>query len=193
MHEPSIMVTHEHRSDEDVLEDVVAELRWNPRIAPTRIDAEIEGGVVTLSGTVESYVKRWAAEGAVLGVRGVRAVVNEIEVRLPKSSERADAEIAEEALRVLDADDVLSDSNIKVTVSSGWVTLTGTVDWNFEREEAERVILAIWGVHGVSNQIAVRARRILADLRRAIEGGMIEEQIEIEEQLGADEQPGKRL
>lgn len=163
------MVSYEHRSDEDIREDVILELRWNPRISRTAMDIEVEEGVVTLSGTVDSYVKRWAAEEAVLAIRGVRAVANELEVRLPKSSEREDAEIAEEALRVLDANDVLSDAFIKVTVSGGWITLTGTVDWNFEREEAERAVHALWGVRGLSNQITVRARHILADLRRSIE------------------------
>lgn len=163
------MVVREVSRDEQIREDVMAELSWNPRVLPSEITIAVDRGIVTLTGTVESYVKRHAAEDAVLRVRGVRAVANEIEVRLPSASERSDVDLAAAAVAAIEGDAVLQAADIKVAVSSGWIVLEGTVDWSFEREEAERAVRNLWGIRGVSNRITVRARRILANLKREIE------------------------
>ena len=100
---------------------------------PNEIGVSVKDGVVTLTGWVDSYQKRWAAEEAAHRVRGVKAVANDIEVRLPVGAERTDADIAAAAVRALEWDAMLPIDRIDVTVSRGWVTLKGEVDWQFQK------------------------------------------------------------
>ncbi len=110
----------EARTDEQIQREVMAELKWEPRVVPNEIGVAIKDGVVTLSGWVDSYLKRWAAEEAAHRVRGVTAVANEIEVRLPSSAERTDADIATAAVRALEWDAFVPVDKLDVTVSKGW-------------------------------------------------------------------------
>lgn len=146
------------RTDEQIQQDVLAELKWDARVHPNEIGVSVKDGVVTLTGWVDSFSKKWAAEEAAHRVHGVMAVANDIEVRLPSSSERTDADIAAAATRALEWDAFVPIDRIKVTVSKGWVTLSGEVDWQFQRTDAERVVSRISGVRGVSNLITVRPR-----------------------------------
>src|SRR5438876_6934783 len=132
-------VRSETRTDEDIQRDVLAELKWDARVQPNEIGVSVKDGVVTLTGVVDSYSKRWAAEEAAHRVRGVKAVANDIEIRLPSSAERTDADIAAAALHALKWDAFIPDDQVKVTVSKGWITLDGEVNWQFERDDAERV------------------------------------------------------
>src|SRR5207302_3459516 len=132
--------TVETRTDADIQRDVLDELRWDARVQPNEIGVAVKGSIVTLTGWVDSYTKRWAAEEAALRVKGVKGVANEIEVRLPGSSERTDADIAGAAIRALEWDAFIPADSVKVTVSKGWVTLEGEVEWLFERDDAERVV-----------------------------------------------------
>src|SRR5262245_57266254 len=116
------------RTDEDIQRDVLAELKSEPLLEPNEIGVIVRDGVVTLTGWVDSYLKRWAAEQAAHRVRAVKAVANDIEVRLPSSSERLDTEIAAAAVRALEWDADVPADKIRVTVSKGWVTLTGQVE-----------------------------------------------------------------
>src|SRR3981081_1891332 len=134
------------RSDADIQRDVLDELKWDARVHPNEIGVAVNAGIVTLPGWVDSYTKRWAAEEAALRVRGVKGVANDIEVRLPASSERTDADIAAAAVRALEWDAFIPTDRVKVTVSKGWVTLEGEVDWLFERDDAERVVRRLTGV-----------------------------------------------
>src|SRR6478672_6171935 len=109
-------VTTEVRTDTQIQADVLAELKWDPRVQPNEIGVTVKDGVVTLTGTVDSYTKRWAAEEAALRVRGVKAVANDIEVRLPGSAERTDADIAAAALHALEWDVMVPADKIMVTV-----------------------------------------------------------------------------
>src|SRR5437879_1555166 len=111
------------RTDEQIQKDVLAELKWDARVQPNEIGVVVKDGVVTLTGWVDSYTKKWAAEDAAHRVRGVLAVANDIEVRLPISAERNDADIAAAAVRALDWDAFVPIDKIDVTVSKGWVTL----------------------------------------------------------------------
>src|SRR5258705_7607582 len=115
------------RTDEQIQGDVIAELKWDARIAPNEIGVMVTNGVVTLTGWVDSYAKKWAAERAAHRVRGVVAVANDIEVRLPSSAERTDADIAAAATRALEWDALVPVETLEVTVSRGWVTLRGEV------------------------------------------------------------------
>lgn len=111
------------RSDADIQTEVLAELKLEPRVQAPEIGVAVKDGVVTLTGWVDSYTKRWAAEDAAHRVRGVKAVANDIEVRLGTGGERPDTEIAAAAARALEWDALLVPERIDVTVSKGWITL----------------------------------------------------------------------
>src|SRR5881397_2916866 len=114
------------RNDQQIQRDVLAELKWDARVTPNEIGVAVKDGIVTLTGWVDSYTKKWSAEEAALRVRGVKAVANDIEVKLPSSSERTDTDLAAEAVRGLELDALVPLKNVKVTVSKGWITLDGT-------------------------------------------------------------------
>ena len=126
------------RTDEDIQREVLAELKWDPRLHPNEVGVIVKDGIVTLTGQVDSYMKRWAAQDGAHRVRGVKAVANDIEVRLPLSGERIDADVAAAAVRALEWDAMIPVDRLDVTVSRGWVTLKGEVDWQFQKEDAER-------------------------------------------------------
>jgi len=121
------------RTDEEIQRDVIAELKWDARIAPNEIGVIVTNGVVTLTGWVDSYNKKWAAERAAHRVRGVKAVANDIEVRMPSSAEKPDPEIAAAVTRALEWDAFVPIENLDVTVAKGWVTIRGDVEWEFQR------------------------------------------------------------
>jgi osmotically-inducible protein OsmY len=163
----------ETRTDEEIQRDVLAELKFEPRVQPNEIGVIVKDGVVTLTGYVESYPKRWAAEDAAHRVRGVKAVANEIEVRLPTSSERTDTDIAKAVAHALEWDAVLPLDKIDVTVSKGWITLNGEVEWQYQKEDAERVVRRITGVKGVTNLITVKPRLSPSQLKEKIEQALV--------------------
>jgi osmotically-inducible protein OsmY len=163
----------ETRTDEQIQQEVLAELKYEPRVTPNEIGVVVKNGVVTLTGWVDSYTKRWAAEEAAHRVRGVKAVANDIEVRLPGSSERTDADIAAAAIRALQVDAVLPVDKIDVTVSKGWVTLKGEVEWQYQKEDAERVVRRLNGVKGVVNSITVKPRLTPSALKEKIEKALV--------------------
>jgi osmotically-inducible protein OsmY len=146
------------RTDEEIQQDVLRELKYEASLQPNEIGVSAKDGVVTLTGWVDSYLKRWAAEEAAHRVHGVKAVANDIEVRLPNSAQRTDADIAAAVIRALEWDAAVPIDKLDVTVSKGWVTLKGEVEWGFQRADAERVARRITGVRGVSNLIIVRPR-----------------------------------
>lgn len=162
-------VATETRTDAEIQQDVLAELRWDPRVQPNEVGVTVKDGVVTLTGWVDSYTKKWAAEEAARRVRGVKAVADDIEVRLPGSSERTDADIAAAAARALQWDAMVPADRINVTVSKGWVTLEGEVEWQYQREAAERDVRRLVGVKGVSNLIKIVPRTTPSDLKTRIE------------------------
>jgi osmotically-inducible protein OsmY len=163
----------ETRTDEQIQQDVLAELKYEPRVSPNEIGVVVKNGVVTLTGWVDSYTKRWAAEEAAHRVRGVKAVANDIEVKLPGSSERTDADIAAAAIRALQVDAALPADKIDVTVSKGWVTLKGEVEWQYQKEDAERVVRRLTGVKGVVNSLTVKPRLTPAELKEKIEKALV--------------------
>jgi osmotically-inducible protein OsmY len=163
------------QTDQDVQRDVQLELKWDARVSPNEIGVAVKDGVVTLSGTVDSYTKKWSAERAALRVRGVKAVVNEIQVRLEGDYELSDASIAEAAARALELDSLVPDGAVKASVSGGWVTLRGEVDWDYERTEAERVVRNLVGVKGVTNLVTIRPRTGPSpdEVKKSIENALI--------------------
>jgi osmotically-inducible protein OsmY len=144
------------RTDQDIQSDVLDELTWEPRVRPNEIGVTVAEGVVTLTGWVDSYAKKWAAERAAHRVARVRAVANDLAVRLATSAEKSDPEIATAASRALEWDAFVPIETLDVTVADGWVTLHGEVEWEYQRRAAERAVGRLTGVRGVSNGITVR-------------------------------------
>jgi osmotically-inducible protein OsmY len=163
------------RTDEDIQQDVLRELKFDASVQPNEIGVAVKDGIVTLTGHVDSFLKKWAAEEAAHRVHGVNAVANDIDVRLPGSSERTDADIAAAVTRALEWDAIVDIDKFDVTVSKGWVTLKGEVEWGFQRADAERVARRITGVRGVSNLITVRPRQkpSAEDTKRKIEDALV--------------------
>ena len=183
------------KSDPELREDVHRELQWDPRVEETTIGVAADNGVVTLTGTATSLARRLAAEEAAHRVAGVLDVANDIEVTVGGSLARTDAEIAQAVRRALEWDVFVPDQRLRSTVSNGWVTLDGDVEFWSEREDAERAVRTLAGVRGVTNRIAVaftpppevrqdvrraieealgrRAQRAAADVRVDVEGGRV--------------------
>ena len=159
------------KTDRQLQHDVFEELRFDPQVQVNEIGVIATDGVVTLTGWVDSYLKKWRAEEAAHRVRGVRAVANDIEVRL--SSERTDADIAAAAVRALSWNAALPADRIKVTVSKGWITLEGDVEWQYQRQEAENAVRRLWGVRGVSNLLSVKPSASPTDLKKKIEEALV--------------------
>jgi osmotically-inducible protein OsmY len=158
------------RTDQDIQSDVLDELTWEPRVRPNEIGVTVNEGVVTLSGWVDSYAKKWAAERAAHRVSRVRAVANDLAVRIATAAEKSDPEIATAASRALEWDAFVPIEALDVTVSDGWVTMHGQVEWEYQRRAAERAVARLNGVRGVSNGITVRpsARTDTRDLAERI-------------------------
>jgi osmotically-inducible protein OsmY len=146
------------RTDEQIQRDVAEELKWDARLQPNEIGVIVKDGVVTLTGWVDNFIKKWAAERAALRVNGVHAVANDIEIRLPGSAERTDPDIAAAATRALTWEAQIPDDRVKVTVSNGWLTLEGEVEWEYQKRAADRAVRGLSGVRGLSNLISVRPR-----------------------------------
>jgi osmotically-inducible protein OsmY len=156
-------------SDSELKQDVIDELMWEPDINATEIGVAVNDGVVTLSGYVDTYHEKLAAERAAQGVFGVKAVVQEIKVRLPGSLQRSDEDIARAAANALEWTASVPLDRIKVKVQNGWITLSGQVDWRYQRDAAEDAVCNLMGVVGVSNQITVKPSPKLTEIKTKIE------------------------
>jgi osmotically-inducible protein OsmY len=152
------------KTDEELRADVIAELKWNPRIQSNQIGVIVKDGAVTLTGLVETFAEKMYAERAAKGVKGVRAVAEDIEVKLPSQIKRSDEGIAEQAARMLSWNSTLRDTNVQAEVRKGRVILTGEVAWLYQKETAAKRVAELEGVTSVFNQITIRARKT-ADAR----------------------------
>ena len=144
--------------DNKLQQAVTAELGWEPSIIASHIGVTAADGVVTLSGHVSSFVQKHAAEDAARRVKGVRAVAEEIEVRLAFDAQRGDDDIADAVVNRLAWDMSVPHDTIKAQVEKGWVTLTGTVEWHYQKVAAVSAIRSLMGVVGVSDHVALRPR-----------------------------------
>jgi osmotically-inducible protein OsmY len=157
------------RNDNDIRRDVEDELRWDPDINGTDIAVTVNSGVVTLAGFVRSFMQKYQAEADAKRVAGVVAVANDIEVRLPGVDERPDPDIARDAVERIKEDLPYAWESIRVVVKSGWLTLEGDVEWNYQRERAETAVRRVRGVKGVTNSITVKPRAAPMEIKRKIE------------------------
>lgn len=155
--------------DDKVLrQDVVSELDFDPSIDAASIGVAVEGGVVTLTGHVGSYAEKISAERAAQRVKGVRAIAQEIIVRYPEDKKTADDQIAERAVSIMNWDARIPAEDVMVKVQQGWVTLSGSVNWHFQREAAESSVRRLSGVVGVTNEIRVKPEARPDDVRKKI-------------------------
>lgn len=158
------------RSDSDIKRDVEDELKWDPEIMdPTDIAVSVKDGVVTLAGFARRYIDKWEAEWAAKRVQGVVGIANDIEVRLPDADERPDPEIARDAVASIKLQLPEAWENITVIVRDAWVTLQGHVEWQYQREAAERAVHPIKGVKSISNLIRIEPKVAPSEVKRKIE------------------------
>ncbi|WP_233837760.1 BON domain-containing protein [Paraburkholderia sp. ZP32-5] len=150
------------KTDWQLKKDIEAELEWDPAVTATDIGVEVTNGIVTLSGHPPSYAEKLAAEKAAQRVAGVKAVAVDMQVRLPKHDEYSDEDVASAVHAILHWSVAVSDESVKVQVEKGWVTLTGAVDWAWQRHVVARAVSHMRGVRGVTNGIEVR-RKVAPD------------------------------
>ena len=156
------------KTDKQLQLDVIAELEWDPSVDHADIGVAVHDGVVTLSGYVKAFPEKLAAEKAARRVAGVRAIAEDIKVRFPSERKSADHEIAKRILDLFAWHVSIPADRITVKVEHGWVTLTGTVDWFYQSNEARKAAARISGVIGIDNRIEVRKLPVTADVRDRI-------------------------
>lgn len=155
--------------DDKVLrQHIIDELNFEPSVNATNIGVAVEKGVVTLTGHVASYAEKIAAERAVQRVRGVKAIAQEIEVRYPDQAKRSDDEIAQRALKILNWSVQIPADSIQVKVEKGWITLSGTVPWQYQMLAAESAVRKLSGIRAVTNLIEIKPHVAASDVQRKI-------------------------
>lgn len=160
------------KSDTQLQKDVVDELRWDPSVSEKEIAVAVKDGVVTLGGYVHSFAQKRAAEHAVSRVAGVKAVAEDIQVKLPTSLLRSDTEIAHAAINALKWDVEVPDDLIKTKVENGWITLEGAVEFFFQKIAAERCVRFLNGVKGVTNLVSVKPSVATTKVSQNIEAAL---------------------
>jgi len=148
------------KTDAQIQTDVMQEVKWDPSITHEHIGVAVSGGIVTLSGTVPSYIEKSSAEKAAQRVGGVKAVVEKIEVRVPGSYHRDDQDIAKAILDQFRWHSQVPDDLVKACVENGWVELTGEVEWDYQRSAAENAIRGLTGVRGITNKLGIKAKGV---------------------------------
>jgi osmotically-inducible protein OsmY len=156
-------------TDVSLRQDIIDELDFEPAVNSAHIGVAVADGVVTLSGHVGSYAEKIAAENAARRVKGVRAIAQEIDVRYANDKKTSDDEIAARALAIMRWNTVVPPDSLQIRVQNGWVTLTGELDWQFQRVAAEDQIRKLSGVAGVMNSITLKPRAKAPDVKLKIE------------------------
>jgi osmotically-inducible protein OsmY len=150
------------KTDTQLQRDVIEELRWEPSVSDKEIAVAVKDGVVTLNGSVDSYAQKYAAERAASAVGGVKAVAEELQVRLPNVYERTDTELAHAIVNALKWDIQVPDDKITATVEKGWVDLKGEVEWQYQKTAAAAAIRNLTGIRGLTNLIRVKPQKASA-------------------------------
>jgi osmotically-inducible protein OsmY len=156
------------KTDKQIQQDVMDELLWEPSLNAAEIGVAVKDGIVTLSGAVDSYAKKSAAENVAKNVAGVKALAEDIEVKFSGSFKKNDSEIATAIMQALKWNSFVQDEKIKVKVDDGWVTLEGEVEWGFQIARIKSVINDLIGVRGISNLITVRPRVNMKEVKNQI-------------------------
>lgn len=156
-------------TDKELKRHIEDTLNWEPSFDAADIGVSVDNGVATLRGDVATYAARSAAERVTLGVYGVKAVANDLNVRLPGEYQRTDSDIARAAVNALQWNTVVPTNRVSVAVSNGWVTLKGNLDWQYQKDAAARAVRDLTGVRGVNNNITVQPRVRPAEVQDKIE------------------------
>ncbi len=159
------------KTDMELQRDVLDEIAWEPSVAVPEIGVTVYDGIVTLTGSVDNLPAKWAAENAALRVSGVKAVVNDIEVKLSTDNRRSDEDITLAACTAL-AWNVVLPKNLQALVDDGWITLTGKVQWQFQKNAAEETVKRLTGVKGVINNITVKPPAVSFAIKGKIEAAL---------------------
>ena len=179
------------KTDIQIQQDVMAELKWEPKVNAAHIGVEVKNGVVTLSGHVNSFAEKWNAEEAAKRVAGVKVIAVELDVVLPGSSKKSDTEIAKAAMDALKWNVYKLVDSVSIKVEDGFITLTGQVPWNFERISAENSVRYLTGVRGVYNFIslkpAISVTTVKIDIEKALKRRAHDEAQEITVNVHGDE------
>ena len=165
------------KTDSDLKKDVLSELSWDPLVPETRVGVAVSEGVVTLSGHLDTYSEKVAAKRAVERVSGVKAIAVELDVVPVGLHQRSDTEIAAAVEHALSWSTSVPQDQVKVTVEKGWVTLTGELDWNFQRRAVERMIRPLKGVLGITDNIRLKTLPISVNLAARIEDALTRQAI----------------
>ncbi len=171
--------------------EVMDELRWEPSVNEADVGVIAKDGIVTLTGAVDSYAEKSAAERAAQRVLGVKAVANEIEIRLPGINVRTDADIAGAAANALQWHVFLPRGNVKVAVDGGWVTLKGDVQWQYQKAAAEQAVRHLLGVRGISNEITIKPRVSPSDVKGKIRAALERNAVLDANRIGVDTHDGR--
>lgn len=160
------------KTDMELKKDVEAELAWVPNVNAAHIGVAVKDGVVSLTGHVPYYAEKYAAEKAAKRVYGVKAVADELDVKLPGGSERTDEDVATACINALKFDYAVPSDKTKIVVDKGWVTLDGQFDWQYQKDAAGRAVRYLMGVRGVSNNITVKPRVSPTEVKQKIEAAI---------------------
>jgi osmotically-inducible protein OsmY len=164
------MSSHQYLSDEQIRSMVLREIEWDPAVTSKDISVKVKDGIVTLTGFVHSFPEKYAAERAAKSVYGVTSLANDIEVK--PASARTDPEILRDALQALKMHAFVPDDRIKATVRDGFVTLEGSVEWNYQRDSAETAVCNVSGVRSVINDIRIKPSISPAMVKERIEDAL---------------------
>lgn len=159
-------------TDRQLQQDVQRALDWEPSIDAAAIGVTVDDAVVTLRGDVKTFAEKATAERVALRVFGVKAVANDVEVRILKGAERTDSDIAQAIVNALAWNTQVPASKVTVSVSNGWVTLKGDLDWQFQKDAATRVVRVLTGVRGVTNLATVKPHVSITDVQAKIEAAL---------------------
>jgi osmotically-inducible protein OsmY len=157
------------KTDTDIKSDVLTELKYEPSVKTTDIGVLVKDGAVTLTGFTTTYGEKWDAVRATKRVSGVRAVADDIKVKLAGSHERTDGEIAASAADHIEWSTSVPDDKVDITVQDGWVTLEGKLEWWYQKNAAENAVIFLTGVKGVSNLITITSKAVASEIEASIE------------------------
>ncbi len=160
------------KTDTKIQQDVLDELKWEPSVNAADIGVEVKDGIVTLAGHVGSYAEKWDAERVAQHVSGVKALAVEIDVTLPGSSQRTDADIARAAENVMEWMTYSPKDGVRIKVEGGWITLSGEVEWEYQRRAAKNGVSQLMGVKGVSDLITIKPKTSLDTVKSGIEAAL---------------------
>ena len=163
------MQLSKEKTDSDIKSDVLTELKYEPSVKTTDIGVLVNDGVVTLMGFTTTYGEKWHAVRATKRVSGVRAVADDIKVKLAGAHDRTDGEIAASAADHLEWSTSVPNDKVDITVQNGWVTLTGNLEWWYQKNAAENSVIFLTGVKGVTNLITITSKAVAKEIAASIE------------------------